>query len=77
MMDNSDFLIEGLTSDVIKYIVEDESVPMQQAMDSFYNSKTNKLLNDRTTGLYIKGPEYVYSLYNNEIKNGSIAQQEI
>lgn len=76
-MDNTDFLIEGLTSDVVKYIVEDKSVPMQKAMDSFYYSKTNQLLNDKTTGLYIHGPEYIYNLYNNEIKNGSIVQQEI
>lgn len=38
-------------------------------MDSFYNSETNKLLNDKSTKLYKEVPEYVYSLYNNEINN--------
>jgi hypothetical protein len=61
-MDKVTALIEGVTQDVITYLVEDENISIEKAMDTTYNSKVFDKLSDRETGLYRESPAYVAAL---------------
>lgn len=60
-------MIEYTTQEVIRYIIEDEGVSMEKAMDKFYMSSTFKKLTDIETGLYLEGSAYIYNMLKNEI----------
>ncbi|MDR1158104.1 MAG: hypothetical protein LBK75_07330 [Oscillospiraceae bacterium] len=51
-MDKIDALIEGVTQDIIAYLVEDKNIVIQQAMNILYNSVLFSKLSDSGTGLY-------------------------
>jgi hypothetical protein len=70
-------LIEGVTQDVIAYLIEDNDIPINQAMDIVYNSVLFEKLSDAETGLYREGSSYVYSLLLDELKIGVFLQSEL
>jgi hypothetical protein len=76
-MDKIKALMEGVTQDVIAYLVEDEKMPIEQAMDSLFNSEVFVKLSDKETGLYRESPAYVTGLLIDEIKNGRFIQTEV
>ncbi|MDR1953847.1 MAG: hypothetical protein LBQ21_05150 [Clostridiales Family XIII bacterium] len=76
-MDKVKALIEGVTQDVIAYLVEEENVPIDKAVDKMYNSELFIKLSDRETGLYRESPAYVTSLLKDELANGKLIQTEI
>ena len=59
-------MIEYTTQDVIRYIVEDSGIAMEQAMDQFYMSETFEKLSDIETGLYLEGSAYIYEMLKRE-----------
>ena len=75
-MDKIKFLIEQNIQDIIAFIVEDEKIDYDKAIDKFYSSKTFEKLNEPSTGLYRESAAYVYELYKNEQINGAIQQNE-
>ena len=76
-MDIVKALIEGITQDVVAYIVEDEGVPIEQAMSILYNSEIFIKLSDRETGLYRESSAYVAGLLKDELANGKLVQSEV
>lgn len=62
-------MIEYTTQEVIRYIVEDNAIDMDAAMEKFYLSNIFEKLNDIETGLYLEGAAYIYELYKREIKS--------
>ena len=48
-------MIEYTTQEVIGYLIEDNGVTMEQAMEQFYMSDTFEKLSDVETGLYLDG----------------------
>ncbi|MBQ0094359.1 MAG: hypothetical protein KBT49_01070 [Bacteroidetes bacterium] len=46
------YLIECLSSDLIQMLMEEEKIPMEDAMHIIYNSDTYRKLEDEKTGLY-------------------------
>ena len=46
-------------------------------MNKFYNLKVFEKLQDKDTGLYLEGSEYVYDLFKDEMNFGRIIQAEI
>ena len=76
-MDKVKALIEGVTQDVIAYIVEDEGIPIEQAMNTFYNSEVFTKLSDSETGLYRESSAYVAGLLKDELANGKLVQSEV
>lgn len=64
-------MIEYTTQDVIRYLVEDNGVAMEQAMDQFYMSETFEKLSDIETGLYLEGSAYIYEMLKRELEVGS------
>lgn len=66
LSDNQSFLIESTIEEIIGYIVIDEQIEYDVALDRFYTSKTFELLSDVSTGLYLEGSAYIYELYKKE-----------
>ena len=56
-------MIEYTIQEVIAYLMEDNGLTMDQAMEKFYLSDTFEKLNDVETGLYLEGSAYIYELY--------------
>ena len=76
-MSDRDFLIEANIQDVLKYIIADFGLSITEAMRRFYVSEVFAKLQDMDTGLYLESPAYIYDLYQNEVKNGKLVQEEI
>ena len=70
-------LMEGVTQDVIAYLVDDNNVSIEQAMETVYNSALFDKLSDPETGLYRESSAYVYTLLQDELKHGGFVQIEV
>ena len=75
-MSDREFLIEANIQDVLKYIIADFDLSITDAMRQFYVSEVFAKLQNQDTGLYLESPAYIYDLYQNEIKNGQLVQEE-
>lgn len=69
---NARYLFEGISADVVRYLVERDGMELPEAISVFHNSETFSKLEDFETGLYIESPAYVYDLLKSELKNGRI-----
>ena len=67
---NARYLFEGISADVVRYLVERDGMDLPDAISTFHNSETFSKLEDFETGLYIESPAYVYDLLLSELKNG-------
>ena len=70
-------LIEYIIQDVIAFIIEDENIELEDAMNQFYNSTVFEKLQDIETGLYLESSAYVYDMLKNEMENGRLIQKEL
>ena len=66
------YLVEGITKDIIDYLMEDNGCDLLTAIKEFYNSETFIKLSDETTGLYIESSAYVYEMLKEELKHGRL-----
>lgn len=66
------YLVEGITKDIIAYLMEDSGYDLSTALKEFYNSETFAKLSDETTGLYIESSSYVYEMLKREFEFGKI-----
>lgn len=62
-------MIEYTTQEVIGYLIEDNGITMEQAMERFYLSDIFEKLSDVETGLYLDGSAYIYELLKREMQN--------
>lgn len=66
------YLIEGITKDIVEFLIEDKGMSLTEAIALFHNSETfDKLLNLHT-GLYIESSAYVYEILLKELKMGKL-----
>mgnify|MGYP000074443232 FL=1 len=66
------YLVEGITKDIIVYLMEDGGYDLPAALKEFYNSETFAKLSDEATGLYIESSAYVYEILKDELKYGRL-----
>ncbi|MDY6256089.1 MAG: hypothetical protein SPH85_14345 [Bacteroidales bacterium] len=66
------YLVEGITKDIISYLMEDNGCDLSTALREFYNSEIFAKLSDESTGLYIESSAYVYEMLKGELKFGKI-----
>ena len=66
------YLVEGITKDIIAYLMEDSGCDLPTALKEFYNSETFAKLSDESTGLYIESSAYVYEMLKGELTNGRL-----
>jgi len=68
VLEKLNYLVECITQDLIQYLIEDNQISIEEAMDIVYNSKTFEQLNDFGTHLYYESSSYVYECLKEEIK---------
>lgn len=56
------YLTDYAISELVGYVMEDTGCPLQQAMDTVYNSELMKQLENEETELYVQSPAYLYEL---------------
>lgn len=66
------YLVEGITKDIIVYLMEDGGYDLPTALKEFYNSETFAKLSDEATRLYIESSAYVYEILKEELKYGRL-----
>ena len=66
------YLKEGLTSDIVQFLMKDYNLNIQTALRTLYDSDTYSNISDPSTGLYFQGSRYVYSYLQNELKTGMV-----
>lgn len=76
-MDNIKFLTELVIQEVVGYIVTDENIEYDIAIDLFYTSSVFEKLTDTNTGLYRESSAYIYELYKREKATGKIVPTDI
>ncbi len=76
-MDVKKALIEGITQDLIIFVVEDNRIPIDEAMKKVYDSTIFEKLSNYDTGLYRESSAYVYELFKDELREGRIVQKEL
>ncbi|MBD9145789.1 MAG: hypothetical protein EGP81_09610 [Bacteroides clarus] len=64
------YLVEGITKDIIAYLMEDNGYDLSTAIKELYNSETFAKLSDESTGLYIESSAYVYEILKRELTFG-------
>lgn len=76
-MSKQEQLVEFNVQDIIDYIMQDNKIDIEEAMNRFYSSTTFDKLQDIETGLYLESAAYVYDMYKDEVEAGQIIQKEI
>ena len=66
-------MIEDLSSEIIRILMEEWQYNMTQAMEIYYNSDTFERLSDQTTGLYYQSDGYVYDFLKKELTTGQVS----
>ena len=59
------YLTDYALSELVRYVMEDTSCGMEQAMEKVYNSSLMPALQDEENELYIQSPAYLYEMMNN------------
>ncbi|MDR0286800.1 MAG: hypothetical protein LBI03_03700 [Clostridiales bacterium] len=70
-------LIEGVTQDIVAYLVDEDNISIEKALDTLYNSEVFTKLSDGETGLYRESSAYVAALLRDELANGKFTQFEV
>ena len=66
------YLVEGISKDIIGYLMQDYGYELPTALNEFYNSQTYTKLADEASGLYIESSAYVYEIMKDELKYGRL-----
>lgn len=66
-------MIEDLSSEIIRILMEEWLYDMTQAMEIYYNSDTFERLSDPATGLYYQSAGYVYDFLKKELTTGQVS----
>ncbi len=66
------YLKEGLTSDIVEFLIDDYGLDMQRALNTLYESETYSKISEPSTGLYFQGSRYVYSYLQDELQKGNL-----
>ena len=61
------FLIECLTADLARMLIEERGYSMEEALDILYKSHTYEKLERESTGLYTQGAVYVMEHLKEEL----------
>ncbi len=67
-----DFLVEYITTRVVEWIIRDENIGIEEALLLFHNSETFDKLCERKTDMYIESPAYVYDVFKDELRRGTL-----
>lgn len=63
-----EYLISNTINKMVQYLMEEESLTLEQAMDVVYRSRTIQLLQVPEGELYVQSPAYVYDMMRQEFQ---------
>ncbi|MBD5397584.1 hypothetical protein HDR62_05595 [bacterium] len=71
---NFEFLVEYITTKVVEMLIKDRQIGLEEALLLFHNSETETFekLCDRKTDMYIESPGYLYEIFQEELRRGTI-----
>ncbi len=69
VLEKLNYLVECIIQDLIRYVVEDNNITIEEAMDIVYNSNTFEKLNNLETHLYYESSAYVYEILKEELQS--------
>lgn len=69
---NFEFLVEYITAKVVEWIIRDEMTCLENALLLFHNSETFEKLCEQKTDMYIESPAYVYEIFKEELRRGTL-----
>ncbi|MCM1531410.1 MAG: hypothetical protein NC048_02920 [Bacteroides sp.] len=72
-MNDQGYLVETMTSALVKCVMEDMQMDLTSALDAVYNSETYSKVCDEATHLIYQHPGYVYGYLKNELLLGKMA----
>lgn len=72
---NFEFLVEYITAKVVEWMMKDQGIGLEEALVRFHNTETFEKLCDRRTALYIESPAYVYEIFMEEFRHGTLRIQ--
>lgn len=61
-----EYLISNIIDKMVQYLVDDEALDLEQAMDRVYRSQTIRLLQIPEGELYVQSPAYIYEMMRQE-----------
>ncbi|MDO4955607.1 MAG: hypothetical protein Q4E60_01120 [Bacteroidales bacterium] len=61
------FLVECLTTDLAKILIEDYGYTLEAALDTLYKSRTYEKIERESTGLYFQSSIYVMDYLKEEL----------
>jgi hypothetical protein len=67
------FLISYTVDKMVSYLMSDFKLPLSEALDVVYNSRTFECLTQTDNGLYSQSAPYVYDYLKNEYTTGVFA----
>jgi hypothetical protein len=67
-MSNVEVLTEAITQEIVGFLMTDNDLELDEAMNLLYSSNLFDKLQDTETGLYLEGSAYVYELLKDELK---------
>ena len=62
------FMVEGITSDLIQMLMDREHFSLPEAVEAVYNSDIYNALQRPSSGLYAQSSGYVYKYLDKELK---------
>lgn len=70
MEKNFQFLLEAISTDIIGWLMRDNSISLSEAISTWYNSETFEKVSEPKTGRYIESPAYNYEFLKRELHTG-------
>ena len=61
------FVMDCDVESLVSFLQDDYQLPLSEAFEKVYSSKTFEKLKDRKTGLYLQSPAYIYSFLKEEM----------
>lgn len=58
----AEYLISNIMDKLVVFLMEDEGIGLEEALDRVYGSEVIKQLQDKDTELYVQSPAYVYEM---------------
>ena len=62
------FVMDCDVESLVSFLQDDYQLPLPEAFEKVYSSKTFEKLKDRKTGLYLQSPAYIYTFLMEEIR---------
>lgn len=61
-----EYLISNIIDKMVQYLIDDEALDLEQAMDRVYRSQTIRLLQIPEGELFVQSPAYIYEMMRQE-----------